>query len=945
MNFEYHESIVSQVNAVKPRSYYIPFADKNFTFNKSDSPFVDMLKTWRFAHFPSLPENAETIPLYKEEEVPFCWQMRGYDKHRYLNVVYPIPVRPPFIDFENACGIYETDYNVEEKSGRYYINFEGVDSCIYLFVNGVFVGYSTVSHCTAEFDITDYLTKNNKIRAVVFKWSSATYLEDQDKLRMSGIFRDAYILRRPEGHLRDYKITTKVTDDGGMVAFNADSPCEIELYYKDELIGTASGESATFAVKNAKLWTSETPELYTLVIFANGEYIREYVGIRQVETDGTVFKINGKPVKFKGVNRHSMTADKGYTEGIEDLEKDLKLFKKYNINAVRTSHYPPHPLLPVLCDIYGIYLMVEADMEMHGLTQHEGGYGYEGTRLIAEDPAWADVFVHRAERMYARDKNRSSVVVWSLGNEAGWGENFIAMAKYLKSVDNRPIHYEAIVYQDPEGWFNTPWLDFSSKMYPSVPVMQADLEKGMQKPYVLCEYTHAMGNSCGDVKNYWELIYAREELCGAFVWEWCDHTVRDGEKLLYGGDFGEAEGEHTDGNFCVDGLVNTDRTPHSSLKEVAEVYAPACVVTEEGAYIVRNRRDFLSLDDLSCTCKIEVNGVAVKSFSVDVTGIPARGEKKIFVNTDEYSGYVTVNFFFEKDGEYVSSCQTVVKEALPLREKKGTIALKKENGCVLVKGESYEATVDQKGRLASYQVDGKELIEKPVELNVYRARTDNDVRATWLKGVYGFTTAKFFCRSIELAENKVIANGVLVTAGRSPLATVCVTYAFFGNGIGVSLTADVREWVPELPRIGFEFKLDGSLKNVEYFGRGTVEAYEDRKLAAPVGLYKQTVGEMYVHYTKPQENGAHVDSRRVCLCSGEHTVEVQSAKNFSFSVAPFAVKAYKKHDYEMVDTGDVWLYVDYRNCGVGSAACGPELDVKYRIIERKIEFSFDLFAK
>ena len=404
-------------------------------------------------------------------------------------------------------------------------------------------------------------------------------------------------------------------------------PCR--LFFGGEKVASAEGGSAVFEIENAKLWSAERPDVYELVIFCRGEYIREYVGIRRVETDGSVLKLNGAPIKLKGVNRHSMTVN-GYVETLSDLERDLKMFRKYNINTVRTSHYPPHPLFPVLCDLYGIYLMEEADLETHGtILQHNDPSDLGFFSDISSDERWKELYLHRARRMYERDKNRASVIIWSVGNESGWGCNTEAMALYLRGADTRPVHYEGVYDPVADEWREENCLDLCSRMYPSLQDVCKILDRGVQKPFVLCEYTHAMGNSCGDVKDYWDIIYAREEMCGAFVWEWCNHNVyRDG-KILYAGDFGEEDKNYCrDGNFCTDGLVDTDRTPHPSLLEVAEVYAPAAVERTEEGFFVRNRRDFLSLDDLACTCTLRKNGEAVQTYSVDVTGIPARAAKR-----------------------------------------------------------------------------------------------------------------------------------------------------------------------------------------------------------------------------------------------------------------------------------------------------------------------------
>ena len=945
MEFNYHRQLVAQKGACAPRSYYIPFPEPEFSFDKGRSAFVTELKNWQFGYFPSLPEDALGAALPHAVKVPHCWQRDGFGKDMYSNIAYPFPYDPPHIDGENACGIYETGFDLPEKTGRYYLNFDGADSCLYAFVNGKFAGYSTVSHSPAEFDITDLLQSGkNRIRAVVFRWCTGSYLEDQDKLRMSGIFRDAYILHRAEGHLTDYKIESDVAGGKGIVRFTADKECALSLFFGGEKVASAEGGSAVFEIENAKLWSAEQPDVYELVIFCRGEYIREYVGIRRVETDGSVLKLNGAPIKLKGVNRHSMTVN-GYVETLSDLERDLKMFRKYNINAVRTSHYPPHPLFPVLCDLYGIYLMEEADLETHGtILQHNDPSDLGFFSDISSDERWKELYLHRARRMYERDKNRASVIIWSVGNESGWGCNTEAMALYLRGEDTRPVHYEGVYDPVADEWREENCLDLCSRMYPSLQDVCKILDRGVQKPFVLCEYTHAMGNSCGDVKDYWDIIYAREEMCGAFVWEWCNHNVyRDG-KILYAGDFDEEDKNYCrDGNFCTDGLVDTDRTPHPSLLEVAEVYAPAAVERTEEGFFVRNRRDFLSLDDLACTCTLRKNGEALQTFSVDITGIPARAAKRAELPPlPSEEGYVTADFVFTKGGEYVGNTQFVLNDRLVFAGSEKRLQIERAGDAFAAEGASYRAAVDGFGRLCSLSAGGKEALAAPVSVGAYRIPIDNDVwiRQKWEK--YRLETARFYPRSVTAEEGGLTFAGVFAAGMVEPAFDMRLRYTFFEDRISVRLQAEKRAWVDNVPRLGFVFRLDGQLCCAEYFGRGKAEAYEDRLLACPVGKYTDSVKNMYVPYVRPQENGSHCNSRYVTLSGGGSRFTVRSEGDFSFCVSPYALGDFKPHAHEMRPSDDVYLYVDYRMCGLGSHSCGPELQEKYQIRENTIDFAFDI---
>lgn len=942
MQFSYHLQLKTQVNACKPRSYYIPFPNETFSFEKGASAFVTELKDWSFGFFEELPEDVLAAALPARVRVPHCWQRDGFDKDMYSNIAYPFAFDPPYIDKPIPCGIYETKVCIADTQDEYYLNFEGADSCLYLFVNGAFAGYSTVSHSSAEFDVTALLKAGeNTVRVVVMKWCTGSYLEDQDKLRMSGLFRDVYLLRREKGHLHDYKITSDVRGDTGVIRFSCDKPCRLTLLDGEKEIACREGKNAEFLIPGARLWTAETPEVYTLHIACGREHFREYVGIRTIATDGAVFRINSAPVKFKGVNRHSMTVN-GYVESIGDLERDLKMFKRYNINAVRTAHYPPHPLLPVLCDLYGIYLLEEADLETHGtVLQHNDASELTRFSDLSADEAWKELYVHRAERMVARDKNRASVVIWSVGNESGWGCNTEASANAIHALDSRPVHYEGVYDPVTDDWREEHCLDLCSRMYPSCKDIRKLLDRGVNKPFVLCEYTHAMGNSCGDVSAYWELIYARSELCGAFVWEWCDHNVVKGGKKLYAGDFGEEDDNYRrDGNFCTDGLVGIDRTVHSSLLEVAEVYAPAAVIRAEDGIRIVNRRDFCSLDDLSCVCTLRENGREVRAFHVDISGIPPRGSKTLALSLPEAKGYTTLDFVFTKAEEYVSSSQLVLSDKTPLAAGVEPAAVTRTQKGFLAEG-NYRAVLDESGMLCSLQRAG-ELLRAPVRVSLWRVPTDNDIyaRQRWEKS--RLQQAKFFPKERTANGNEVTCSGVIVAGMVEPIADMVLTYSFFRDKISVCLRVQRRAWVEDFPRVGLLFPLEKELRNVTWFGRGRGEAYEDRTLACPTGLYKSVVREMYVPYVRPQENGSHCGSRCVALSGGGRTVAFCSETDFSFCASPYTAEDFRPHQFEMRESDDVNLYLDYRMSGLGSHSCGPELDQKYRITEQDIVFSFEI---
>ena len=570
-----------RIGTTPHRSYYIPFAENDVIKTKhgiqdrvSSSRFTSLDGAWQIKMHSHVEDFVLDETLEDSIPVPACVQMHGYDHIQYLNTRYPFPVMLPHIPYENPCWHYRRSFDLVKRDGeKYYLNFEGVDSAFYLYVNGIFKGYSQISHATSEFDVTD-LVKNgeNTIDVLVLKWCISTYLECQDKFRFSGIYRNVYLLTRPENHITDYKIETKLLDVGGILYFTNESLIDVKIVFDGKIEAVASGEKVEMVCLSVERWTAESPTLYTLEIYANGEKIEEKIGFREVSIDGKVFKINGDPVKLKGVNRHDFNCETAATVSLDDLLKDVRLMKELNVNAVRTSHYPNSPEFYLLCDMIGLYVMDEADLEMHGACTRDGRYDIPLWEEYAENTFFAPGITDRHTALVERDKNRTCVIIWSLGNESSFGEAFIEGAKYIKDRDKtRPIHYQGLQYADPKYYYHE-LIDMASMMYPSFQVIREKVLDNPEenRPFVLCEYTHAMGNSCGDIAEYWDMIYNNEQLMGAFVWEWADHAIKTEKGFLYGGDFGEAE---HDGNFCVDGLLAPDRQLKSGALEMKAVYS------------------------------------------------------------------------------------------------------------------------------------------------------------------------------------------------------------------------------------------------------------------------------------------------------------------------------------------------------------------------------------
>ena len=562
------------------RSYYIPFAPEDtaalrhgIVERTASSRFTLLDGLWQIrgherpSDFRVDETLSDTIP------VPSCVQLHGYDQIQYLNVCYPFAVLFPHLDSEIPCWHYRRTFALDKRSGeRYYLNFEGVDSAFYLYINGRAAGYSQISHATSEFDITDMVQSGeNTVDVLVLKWCISSYLECQDKFRFSGIFRSVYLLRRPERHITDYRIETRLCGRGGQLVFTNESELPITLVWNGETALAEAGQTLVLPVSEVKRWSAETPHLYPLELHAEGEKIFESVGFREVCVAGKVFQINGEPVKLKGVNRHEFHCRTGAAVTLEDMVQDLQLMKKLNVNAVRTAHYPNCPQFYQLCDVFGLYVMDEADVEMHGACTRQGQYDMSLWPEYGEDERFAPGILDRHTALVERDKNRPCVVIWSLGNEASFGKAFLPGVRYIRRRDNtRPVHYEGL-QNAHEQYYYTDLVDMVSMMYPSLETIREKVLDNPEetRPFVLCEYTHAMGNSSGDIADYWQLINSHEQMMGGFVWEWADHAIETEKGFLYGGDFGELV---HDGNFCVDGLLTPDRQVKSAALEMQAVY-------------------------------------------------------------------------------------------------------------------------------------------------------------------------------------------------------------------------------------------------------------------------------------------------------------------------------------------------------------------------------------
>ncbi len=973
----------------KNRAYYIPFGSAKDIFDspREDSDRFGLLSgKWSFEYFKSIEKVPETIinpalPLSaKQVDVPSVWQKYGYDQVMYTNIEYPFPVDPPYIPKENPCGVYSRDFTTpfEWEGMQKYIVFEGVDSCFYLYVNGQFVGYSQVSHMTSEFNVTPFLKEGaNRITVIVMKWCEGSYLEDQDKFRWSGIFRDVYLLGRPKGHLRDYHVVPELAEDLRSatltVTLDVINPEDAVITLVDP-DGNDVGQTrpdqngvATFKIERPVLWSAETPELYNLLIDCAGEYIGEKVGFRRGVIEKGVYKFNGRAIKLKGVNRHDSDPYTGTVCDMEHMLRDLTIMKRHNINAIRTSHYPNDPRFLQLCDKYGFYVFDEADIETHGMGwMHLSQWQYQ-----AERPEWRESILDRVQMMVERDKNRPSVIMWSMGNESGYGPNFEAAIDWCHDRDaTRYVHYEGVndyaVYDDLSTMQVTK-SDVYSRMYPHADHCDAycsDEKASAIRPMVLCEYCHAMGNGPGDLKDYWDVIYKHENHMGGFVWEWCDHahfagTSASGKPMFYyGGDSGE---QPHSSNFCVDGLVFPDRTPSDGLKELKYVIQPARVEPidlEKGEFVIHNLYDFIYLSRLECRWEITCNGKVVQSGSLGALAIPARSSRQVNIEYElPQSGRCYINFNFvqlglgelTQEGELMAFAQF----KLPVNPAKLTATLpahgvdvEEGDDRIYISGEGFAHTFN-KNTAAFRQISfgGNKLLATPMSFNIWRAPIDNEryVSAKWRMQGINRSSAYVYSTKVDVVNGCcIIEQDIAMVAHHVPPAA-WATVRWMVNAAGdITLHCDVKcnEKLLFLPRFGVRMALDRAYDKVDYFGYGPYDSYPDKHNASRRGRFVTTVSKMFTDYIMPQDNGNRYDTEFAALTAPGKGGLLVCGGHFNFSALEYTQEDMEKaqHSYELEPCGKTVLCIDGAVSGVGSNSCGPDLLQQYRV---PAQFSFE----
>ena len=995
----YYEDLnILHENTMPARAYYIPASKRmdDLVENRKGSDRIQFLNgIWKFKYFESIYDVEEEffkqgfdVSEYVDMEVPGVWQNEGYDNHQYTNIKYPFPFDPPYVPQDIPCGayVYNFEYKEDEKAKKAFLNFEGVDSCFYLWINGSYVGYSQVVHATSEFDITDVLKNGkNTIAVLVLKWCDGSYLEDQDKFRMSGIFRDVYILKRPQAYIRDYRVNT----DGGKLKFDIEltDPVGVKITLEDKAGNIiAKGEidktgSIEFEVSDPILWNTENPYLYTLVLETEEETIVEYVGFRTVEIIDRVLYFNKQKIKFRGVNRHDSDPVTGFTISMDQLMTDLTLMKQHNFNAIRSSHYSNAPYFYQLCDKYGFMVVDEADIEAHGpvmiYRKEDTDYNRfkRWNEKIADDPAWEASILDRVELMVRRDKNRPSIVMWSMGNESAYGCNFEKALKWTKEFDpSRITQYESARYRNYDVVYNYDYLDIYSRMYPSLEEIREYLENDASKPFLLVEYCHSMGNGPGDFEDYFELIYENDLMCGGFVWEWCDHAIYKGkdkngkDMYYYGGDHGESV---HDLNFCMDGLVYPDRTPHTGLLEYKNVYRPARVVSYDeasGKLILHNYMDFDDLKDfVDIYYEVSCDGLNVESGVLELPSIEAHSEKELELRIkipNKGKVFLKLIYILKKEMPLIQKGYELGFDELKIENEDGRnqnavklldrevtvsdMEVAEDDTSVIIKGKTFTYTYSKKnGMFKSLVFAGREYINRPMEINIWRAPTDNDMYAKieWKKAKYNEAYVRAYETDIIQSE-KYVEISVKTSMSAASIQKILDADIVWKIDCMGAITSSIKvvkdEEFPDLPRFGIRLFLDKKLENIAYFGMGPHESYIDKHQSTSHGIYRANVREMHEDYINPQENGSHYDCDYVELANGQFGMAVAAPKAFSFNASIYTQEELEsaEHNFELVESESTVLCLDYALNGIGSNSCGPVVIDKYRFDD--IKFDFDI---
>ena len=1000
----YEDLSVLHENTMPARAYYIPASKRmdNLVEHREESDRMQLLNgTWKFQYFNSIYDVQEPFfekdydtENFDEIQVPSVWQMAGYDTHQYTNIRYPFPFDPPYVPQDIPCGTYVHTfvYHKDENAPKAFLNFEGVDSCFYVWINGSYVGYSQVSHMTSEFDITDLLRDGeNSIAVLVMKWCDGSYLEDQDKFRMSGIFRDVYILKRPKQAISDYHIKTRIEDMLAKVEIEMKfySPLNVKISIEDRngavvALGSIAEEgTAVLEIASPELWNTENPYLYKLILETENEVIVDHIALRKIEIKDQVIYLNGQKIKFRGVNRHDSDPVTGFTISLEQLTTDLTLMKQHNFNAIRSSHYPNAPFFYEMCDKYGFMVIDEADIEAHGpfmiYRKEDTDYNRfkRWNEKIADDPVWEEAIVDRVKLMVERDKNRFCIVMWSMGNESAYGCNFEKALEWTKNFDpERITQYESARYRNYDETYDYSNLDVYSRMYPALSEIQEYLDKDGSKPFLLVEYCHSMGNGPGDFEDYFQMIQDNDKMCGGFVWEWCDHAIAHGTAengktiYAYGGDHGE---EIHDGNFCMDGLVYPDRTVHTGLLEYKNVYRPARVISydkESGELVLHNYMDFDDLKDyVKISYELTQDGLVISKGKLpEVSAAPhSEGKINLKINVPE-SGKCYLKFIYHLKKELplldedhilgfdeieVSQKDAKCQLAEKWVEKTVTdseLQVSEDDTQIHIKGREFAYTIDRRTALfTEMKFAGREYLNHPMELNIWRAPTDNDmyIKSEWKKAHYDKAYTRAYTTEVVQGKHgvKITSHASVVAETVQKILDVTITWKIEAAGkIDADIAVTKDDEFPDLPRFGVRMFLDKKLSAARYFGMGPQESYCDKHQAASHGLYHANVDDLHEDYIRPQENGSHYDCEYVELNNSRYGIVVSAENAFSFNASYYTQEELEKktHNYELTESDSVVFCVDYALNGIGSNSCGPVVLDQYRFDDVLFRFQFTL---
>ena len=1001
----YYENLsVLHENTMPARAYYIPASRRmdNLVEHREESDRMQLLNgTWKFQYFNSIYDIKDSFfeknydtENFDEIQVPSVWQMAGYDTHQYTNIRYPFPFDPPYVPQDIPCGAYvhTFEYSRDEKAPKSFLNFEGVDSCFYVWINGSYIGYSQVSHMTSEFDVTDVLQDGtNTVAVLVMKWCDGSYLEDQDKFRMSGIFRDVYILKRPKQAISDYHIKTRIEDMLAKVEIEMKfySPLNVKISIEDRngavvALGSIAEEgTAVLEIASPELWNTENPYLYKLILETENEVIVDHIALRKIEIKDQVIYVNGQKIKFRGVNRHDSDPVTGFTINPEQITTDLTLMKQHNFNAIRSSHYPNAPFFYEMCDKYGFMVIDEADIEAHGpfmiYRKEDTDYNRfkRWNEKIADDPVWEEAIVDRVKLMVERDKNRFCIVMWSMGNESAYGCNFEKALEWTKNFDpDRITQYESARYRNYDETYDYSNLDVYSRMYPALSEIQEYLDKDGSKPFLLVEYCHSMGNGPGDFEDYFQMIQDNDKMCGGFVWEWCDHAIAHGTAengktiYAYGGDHGE---EIHDGNFCMDGLVYPDRTVHTGLLEYKNVYRPARVISynkESGELVLHNYMDFDDLKDyVKISYELTQDGLVISKGILPEFSVAPHGEGKtnLKINVPENGKcYLKLIYHLKKelplldedhilgfDEIEVSKEDTKCKLAekwIPETVVDSELQVNENDTQIHIKGREFAYTIDKRTALfTEMKFAGREYLNHPMELNIWRAPTDNDmyIKSEWKKAHYDKAYTRAYTTEVVQGKHgvKITSHASVVAETVQKILDVTITWKIEAAGkIDADIAVTKDDEFPDVPRFGVRMFLDKKLSAVKYFGMGPQESYCDKHQAASHGLYRADVGDLHEDYIRPQENGSHYDCEYVELNNSRYGIVVSAENTFSFNASYYTQEELEKktHNYELIESDSVVFCVDYALNGIGSNSCGPVVLEQYRFDDVLFRFQFTL---